>query len=49
MVSAVLISLSTAFVKQHSVVDIAMAIPVGLLAEFQVYGRTRLNKWIEKE
>ena len=49
VVSAVLISLSTAFVKQHSVVDIAMAIPVGLLAEFQVYGRTRLNKWIEKE
>ena len=49
VVSAVLISLSTAYVKQHSVVDIAMAIPVGLLAEFQVYGRTRLNKWIEKE
>ena len=49
VVSAVMISLSTAFVKQHSVVDIAMAIPVGLLAEFQVYGRTRLNKWIEKE
>ena len=47
VVSAVLISLSTAFVKQHSVVDIAMAIPVGLLAEFQVYGRTKLNKWID--
>ena len=45
--SAALISVSTAFVKQHSVVDIAAAIPVGLLAELQVFGRTRLNRWIE--
>ena len=35
---AVLISISTAFVKQHSVVDIIVAIPVGLLAEYLVYG-----------
>ena len=47
VLSAVMISISTAFVKQHSVVDIATAIPVGLLAELQVFGRTRLNRWIE--
>ena len=47
VVSAVLISISTAFVKQHSVVDIVAAIPVGLLAEYLVFGRTRLNRWIE--
>jgi len=37
MLSAVMISLSVAFVKQHSVVDIFAAIPVGLLAELLVY------------
>lgn len=47
VLSAVAISISTAFVKQHSVVDIFAAIPVGLLAELQVFGRTRLNRWIE--
>ena len=45
--SAIAISLSTAFVKQHSVVDIFAAIPVGLLAEYLVFGSTRLNRWIE--
>lgn len=39
IVCVVLISISTAFVKQHSVVDIAAALPVGLLAEYWVYGR----------
>ena len=34
---AIMISISTAFVKQHSVVDIAMAIPLGILAEHLVY------------
>ena len=34
-----MISVSVAFVKQHSVVDIAAAIPVGLLAEYVVYGK----------
>ena len=48
IVSAVLISISTAFVKQHSVVDILVAIPVGLLAEFRVFGPTRLRAWIER-
>ena len=45
--SAVAISLSTAFVKQHSVVDILAALPVGLLAEYLVFGPTRLKRWIE--
>ena len=35
--SAVMISLSTAFVKQHSVVDILLALPVGLLAEYVAF------------
>lgn len=49
VLSAVMISISTAFVKQHSVVDIFAALPVGLLAEVQVFGKTRLNRWIEGE
>ena len=36
--SVVMISISTAFVKQHSVVDIAAALPAGVLAEYLVYG-----------
>ena len=47
ILSAVAISLSTAFVKQHSVVDIFAALPVCLLAEYLVFGRTKLNRWIE--
>jgi len=38
-VAVVLICLSVAFVKQHSVVDIFAALPVCLLAEIIVYGR----------
>lgn len=45
--SAVLISVSTAFVKQHSVLDIAAAVPVGLLADRLVFGDTPLRRWIE--
>lgn len=45
--SAVWISVSTAFVKQHSVVDIVAALPLSLLAEYLVYGNTRLRRWIE--
>lgn len=48
ILSAVLISISTAFVKQHSVVDIFAAIPLGLLAECLVFGKTRLRNWIER-
>lgn len=46
ILSAVLISISTAFVKQHSVIDILAAIPVGFLADHLVFGRTRLSRWI---
>ena len=38
-VLCVLISISTAFVKQHSVLDVLAALPLGLLAEILVYGR----------
>lgn len=37
-VLVVLISLSTAFVKQHSTLDILAAIPVALLGEWIIYG-----------
>lgn len=47
VLSAVAVSLSTAFVKQHSVVDICAALPVGLLAEWLVFGDTPLRRWIE--
>lgn len=49
ILSAILISISTAFVKQHSVVDIFAAIPLGLLAEVLVFGNTPLRKWIERD
>lgn len=37
--AAALICVSTAFIKQHSVVDFFAALPVCLLAEYWVYGR----------
>ena len=40
----ILICWSTAFVKQHSVVDIFAAVPLGLLAETVVYH----HYWKEK-
>lgn len=43
VVFVVLVCLSVAFTKQHSVVDIFAAIPVCLLAEWLVYGRKRKN------
>lgn len=39
------ICISTAFVKQHSAVDILAALPVGLLAEMLVFGR---SYWLPK-
>lgn len=39
VISTILISVSVVFVKQHSAVDIAAALPVGILAEYLVYGR----------
>lgn len=43
--ACILISLSTAFIKQHSVVDIFAAIPVCILAEGVVYGKYWLQKF----
>lgn len=37
VIAVILICLSTAFIKQHSVVDIFAALPVGLLAELVVF------------
>ena len=45
VLSAAAISVSTAFVKQHSMVDICAAIPTGLLAEWLVYGRTKIARY----
>ena len=39
-VFSVMVCLSTAFVKKHSVVDIAAALPVVLLGELLIYGRS---------
>lgn len=43
--SVVLISLSTAVVKQHSVLDIFAALPLGLLAEYLVFHKYWKAKW----
>lgn len=45
VVIAILISISTAFVKQHSVVDIIAALPLALLGEIVVYGK---SYWLPK-
>lgn len=49
VIAVILICLSTAFVKQHSVVDIAAALPVGLLAEGIVYGKEYRHKLFRKK
>lgn len=46
---AILISLSTAFIKQHSVVDIFAAIPVCVLAEWLVFYGPWKNRVQSKE
>ena len=45
VVMAVVISASTAFIRQHSTVDILAALPLGLLAELLVYGK---DYWLPK-
>ena len=40
VVFILIICLATAFVKQHSVVDIFWALPVGLIAEIALYGKS---------
>ena len=50
MVLAVItISISTAFVKQHSCVDILAALPVCLVAELLVYGKWWKEKFLTKK
>lgn len=44
-VFAIMVCLSTAFVKQHSVVDIFAALPVVLLGEILIYGK---SYWLPK-
>ena len=44
VVSTILISVSVTFVKQHSAADILAAIPVGLLAEHLIYGKSPSRK-----
>ncbi len=39
LISVILICISVVFVKQHSVIDIIAAVPVGMLAEYVLYGR----------
>lgn len=46
--SVVLISISTAVVKQHSVIDILAALPLGLLAEALVFGKYWKKKLCKK-
>lgn len=42
---AVMVSLSTAFVKQHSVLDILAALPVVALGELLIYGKYHLERY----
>ena len=55
VLSTVVISISTTFVKQHSALDVLAAVPVGLLAEYILYGRPafhwqgRLQAYLRKE
>ena len=43
-VTAFVICLSTAFIKQHSIVDFFAAIPVCILAELLLYGRSYVSR-----
>lgn len=45
VILAILISLSTAFIKQHSVVDIFAALALGVLAEALIYGKYWMQKF----
>ena len=44
LVLVVLISLSTAFVKQHSMVDVFAAIPTALIGDWLIYHRRKSPK-----
>lgn len=55
VLSTVVISISTTFVKQHSAIDVFAAVPVGLIAEYILYGQSvfrpqaRLQAYLRKE
>lgn len=49
VIAAVLICASTAFVKQHSIVDFFAAIPVCILAEILVFGKSRYRPIFKKQ
>ncbi|MBQ4040781.1 MAG: phosphatidic acid phosphatase [Oscillospiraceae bacterium] len=49
VVLVILISLSTAFVKQHSIVDAFAAIPVCILAEIIAYGKPYWKNKLKKQ
>lgn len=49
VIAAILICLSTAFIKQHSVIDAFVALPVCLLAEGIVFGKYYLKKFCTKK
>lgn len=49
VVAVVLICLATMFVKQHSAVDVLAALPVGLLAEWLVYGKRYRQGYFKKQ
>ncbi len=48
VITVVLICLSTAFIKQHSIVDAFAAIPVCILAEYITYGKSYWRKKFQK-
>jgi len=51
LVAVILICMSVAFTKQHSIVDAFAALPVGLLAEcivFRKYWSEKFKKWFAK-
>ena len=45
LLSVILISLATMFVKQHSAVDVGAALILGLVTEAVVYGKYWIKKW----
>ena len=49
VISVILISLSTAFIKQHSFLDILAAIPLGLLAECIVFRKFWFHRKTTKQ
>ena len=48
-IAAILICMSTTFIKQHSIVDTFAAIPVCLLAEYIVFGKSYWRERISKK